>query len=180
MSPSKLPGGPTQDEVMAVALFKLGLRTGDLVPDFGCGTGKVSIAAARQGAQVVAIDRRAEAIRFAKNAAKREGVTTIEFVCSEAQDFLAADSRIFDCAFVGGSHAIAEFLPVLAQRVRRNIVVNAVLVSTVQTTVETMQGLGIFSEVIHVQIARSHRISGSIMFRPIDPVYVIVGKGAAC
>lgn len=180
MSPSKLPGGPTQDEVMAVALFKLGLRAGDLVLDIGCGTGKVSIAAAQAMAHVVAIDRRAEATRFAKNAAKREGVTTIEFVCGEAHDFLAADSRIFDCAFVGGSHAIAKFLPVLAQRVRRNIVVNAVLVSTLQTTVETMQDLGIFSEVILVQIARSHRISESIMFKPIDPVYVIVGKGAAC
>jgi cobalt-precorrin-6B (C15)-methyltransferase len=165
---------------MAVALFKLGLCAGDLVLDIGCGTGKVSIAAARQGAHVAAIDRRAEAIRFAKNAAKREGVITIEFVCGEAHDFLASDSRIFDCAFVGGSHAIAEFLPVLAQRVRRNIVVNAVLVSTLQTTVETMQDLGVFSEVILVQIARSHRISESIMFKPIDPVYVIVGKGAAC
>ena len=180
MTPSKLPGGPTQDEVMAVALFKLGLRAGDLVLDIGCGTGKVSIAAAQKVAHVVAIDQRAEATRFAKNAAKREGVTTIEFACIKAHDFLALDSRIFDCAFVGGSHAIAEFLPVLAQRVRRNIVVNAVLVSTLQTTVETMQDLGIFSEVILVQIARSHRISGSVMFKPIDPVYVVVGKGAAC
>ena len=180
MTPSKLPGGPTQDEVMAVALFKLGLRAGDLVLDIGCGTGKISIAAAQKVAHVVALDRRPEAIRFAKNAAKREGVTTIEFVCGEAHDFLSTDSRIFDCAFVGGSHAIAEFLPVLAQRVRRNIVVNAVLVSTLQTTVETMQDLGVFSEVILVQIARSHRVSRSVMFKPIDPVYVIVGKGAAC
>ena len=110
MSPSKLPGGPTQDEVMAVALFRLGLRAGDLVLDIGCGTGKVSIAAAQKMVHVVAIDRRAEAILFAKNAAKREGIKTIEFVCGEAQDFLVADSRIFDCAFVGGSHAILEFL----------------------------------------------------------------------
>ena len=35
MSPSKLPGGPTQDEVMAVALFKLGLRDGDCMVDVG-------------------------------------------------------------------------------------------------------------------------------------------------
>jgi cobalt-precorrin-6B (C15)-methyltransferase len=43
-----------------------------------------------------------------------------------------------------------------------------------------MQELGIFDEVVQVQIARSHAIAGSIMFRPIDPVYVIVGTGAAC
>jgi cobalt-precorrin-6B (C15)-methyltransferase len=180
MSPSKLPGGPTQDEVMAVALFKLGLRDGVSMIDVGCGTGKVSIAAAKTGANVVAIDRRPEAIRFAKKESAREGVKNIRFFCTEATEFLADDDRTFDCAFVGGSHGLFEFLPVLATRVRRRIVVNAVLVSTLQTAVTKMQELGIFDEVVQVQIARSHAIAGSIMFRPIDPVYVIVGTGAAC
>jgi len=43
-----------------------------------------------------------------------------------------------------------------------------------------MKQLGIFCEVVQVQVARSHEIAGSIMFKPIDPVYVIVGKGTAC
>jgi cobalt-precorrin-6B (C15)-methyltransferase len=43
-----------------------------------------------------------------------------------------------------------------------------------------MQRLGIFREVIHVQVSRSYGIGKSIMFKPIDPVYVIVGTGAAC
>jgi cobalt-precorrin-6B (C15)-methyltransferase len=165
---------------MAVALFKLGLREGDCMVDVGCGTGKVSIAAARIGVNVVAIDRRAEAIRFAKKESEREGVKNIRFFCAEATEFLTDSDRIFDCAFIGGSHGLAEFLPVITRRVRRRIVVNAVLVSTLQAAVDTMQELGIFDEVVQVQIARSHAIAGSIMFRPIDPVYVIVGKGASC
>ena len=37
----ELPGGPTQPEVMAVSLEKLGVQTGDTVADIGCGTGTV-------------------------------------------------------------------------------------------------------------------------------------------
>jgi cobalt-precorrin-6B (C15)-methyltransferase len=148
--------------------------------DIGCGTGRVSVAAARMGAKVIAIDRRDVAIRFAKNEAKRKKVSGIEFSCAEAADYLSGDDRIFDCAFVGGSQGLAEFLPVLAGKVRRRIVVNAVLLSTLQTAVATMQMIGVFDEVVQVQVSRSQPIAGSIMFRPIDPVYVIVGKGLSC
>ncbi len=180
MSAEKLPGGPTQDEVLAIDLFKLGIQPGDVVLDLGCGTGKIGIAAARTAYHVVAIDRRAEAIRFAKREAKRSGTSNIEFRTIEAAEFLGTDDRVFDCAFVGGSRGLSGFLPVLSQRVRRTIVTNAVLLSTLHATVASMQDLGIFREVVHVQAARSQGIGGSIMFRPIDPVYVIVGRGAAC
>jgi len=43
-----------------------------------------------------------------------------------------------------------------------------------------MQRLGIFREAVQVQAARSHQLAGSIMFRPVDPVYIIVGSGTAC
>jgi cobalt-precorrin-6B (C15)-methyltransferase len=179
MGDRKPAGGPTQDEIMAISHFKLGLSPEDCLLDLGCGTGKVSIAAAPLVKQVYAVDRRKEAIRYAKEQAEAAGITNIEFVCGEAMDFLAAD-RMFDCAFIGGSRGITEVLPRLATKVRRTIVVNAVLVRTVSTVVETMQQLGIFREAIHVQVSRSHGIGGSIMFRPIDPVYIIVGSGTAC
>jgi precorrin-6B methylase 2 len=31
-----------------------------------------------------------------------------------------------------------------------------------------------------VQVCRSHDIAGGTMFRPIDPVYVIVGRKEKC
>jgi cobalt-precorrin-6B (C15)-methyltransferase len=164
---------------MAVSLFKLGLRTTDTLLEIGCGTGKVSIAAARTAKKVFSIDKRPEAIRIAEDAAEKAGIMTIEFSCADATDFLKSD-RIFDCAFVGGTQQLAEVLPLLAKKVRRTIVVNAVLVSTLANAVTTMKQLGIFSEVVQVQITRSHEIAGSIMFKPIDPVFVIVGKGLAC
>ena len=116
---------------------------------------------------------------MARDNAEQAGVTNIEFFCTGATEFLARD-RVYDCAFVGGTKRLPEILPLLAKKVKGTIVINAVLVSTLAEAVSTLQELGIFAEVVQVQVARSHWIAGSIMFKPIDPVYVIVGRGAAC
>jgi cobalt-precorrin-6B (C15)-methyltransferase len=179
MSGITLAGGPTQDEVMAVSLFKLGLRSTDTLLEIGCGTGKVSIAAAQRAEKIVSIDKRSEAINIARESAEKAGILTIEFFCSDAVDFLSSD-QVYDCAFVGGTQQLARILPVLTNKVKRTIVINAVLLSTVAQAVAIMQQLDIFCEVVQVQVARSHEIAGSIMFKPIDPVFIIVGKGTAC
>ncbi len=179
MPEPKLHGGPTQDEIMAVSLFKLGLCPADTVLEIGCGTGKVSVAMAKQAKKVYALDRRPEAIQVATETAQQAGVSTIEFSCMEAMDFLTKD-RVFDCAFLGGTKSLTEILPVLAKKVKRTIVINAVMVSTLERAVATLKDLGIFTEVVQVQVSRSYDIAGSIMFRPIDPVYIIIARGAAC
>jgi len=179
MEKTALAGGPTQDEIMAVSLYKLAIRHGDVIFDIGCGTGKVAIAMAGRAGKVYAVDRRPEAIACAQDAAEKAGVKNIEFFCGGAADFLAT-APVADSAFVGGSQQIEVFLPLLAQKVRKTIVVNAVLVATLATVTDAMQALGIFSEAVHVQVARSHPLGKSFMFVPIDPVYIIVGRGTAC
>ena len=179
MPEPKLAGGPTQDEILAVSLFKLGLHRNDTVLEIGCGTGKVSVAMAGLAKKVISLDRRPEAVRIAQETADKANVRNIEFSCSEALDFLTSNA-IYDCAFLGGTKNIVEILPVLAGKVRRTIVINVVLVKSLADTVSTMQHLGIFREVVLVQVARSHGIGQSIMFKPIDPVYIITGRGTAC
>lgn len=179
MPEPKLPGGPTQDEIMAVSLFKLGLCPTDTVLEIGCGTGKVSVAMAKRVKKVYALDKRPEAISLATHTARQAGISTIEFSCMDAMDFLRND-QVFDCAFLGGTKNIAAILPVLAKKVKRTIVINAVMISTLECAVASLKDLGIFSEVVQVQVSRSYDIAGSIMFRPIDPVFIIVARGAAC
>ncbi len=163
---------------MAVALQKLGLRPTDRVADIGCGTGKVSMAIARQAERVYAIDRREEAIAEARGAAAGAGVSNIDFLPGEARQILGGLGEL-DAAFVGGSRDLPEVLGILARQVKGTIVVNAVLVNTLATAISTMRALGIFREAVLVQVARSREVGGEIMFRPIDPVYIVVG-GAAC
>jgi cobalt-precorrin-6B (C15)-methyltransferase len=179
MPDPKLAGGPTQDEIMAVSLSKLALRSTDTLLEIGCGTGKVSIAAAKQVKKVVSLDKRPEAVRTAQESAKESGIRNIEFFCTDAVDYLTTD-LVFDCAFVGGTQQLNLILPVLAKKVSRTIVINAVLLSTLVEAVSMMTQLGIFHEVVQVQVARSHEIAESIMFKPIDPVYIIVGKVDQC
>jgi cobalt-precorrin-6B (C15)-methyltransferase len=179
MPEPRLPGGPTQDEIMAVSLFKLGLCPTDTVLEIGCGTGKVSVAMAMRVKRVSALDLRPEAISVAGETARLAGISNIDFSCIDAVDFLKND-RQFDCAFLGGTKNLAGILPVLVKKVRRTIVINAVMVSTLERAVATLKELGVFTEVVQVQVSRSSDIAGSIMFRPIDPVFIIVARGAAC
>ncbi|WP_332450398.1 precorrin-6Y C5,15-methyltransferase (decarboxylating) subunit CbiT [Methanoculleus sp.] len=173
-----LKGGPTQDEVMAVSLAKLGIRPGDRVVDVGCGTGKVAIAASRLAERVYAIDRRAEAIAYARAQAAAAGVSNVEFFEGDAVEILP-DLGPLDAAFVGGSRRLPEVLDLLAGTVQGRIVVNAVMIETLHSAVATMQRLGIFVEAVHLQVSRSADIAGGTMFKPVNPVYIIVG-GAGC
>ena len=179
MPEPKLPGGPTQDEIMAVSLFKLGLCPTDTVLEIGCGTGKVSVAMAKQAKKVFAVDQRAEAISIATETARLAGVSNIEFSCMDAMDYLKKE-QVFDCAFLGGTKNLSEILPRLSKQVKRTIVINAVMVSTLERAVTTLKDLGIFTEVVQVQVSRSYDIAASIMFRPIDPVFIVIARGAAC
>lgn len=174
-----LSGGPTQDEVMAISLFKSGLKAGDTFVDIGCGTGKVSVEASRLAGKVYAVDRRSEAIACARASVTEAGMSNIDLFEGEAVDFLQSIDHV-DCAFVGGSRDLARVLDLLAAIVTGNIVVNAVKLETLREAILSMRRLGIFKEAVSVQVCRSHDIAGGTMFRPIDPVYVIVGGKEKC
>ncbi len=175
----ELSGGPTKDEVMAISLFKLGLLEGDIFADIGCGTGKISLAVSHRALKIYAIDRRKEAIDLARNKAQRIGAENISFFHSEAVDFLQTVDQL-DCAFIGGSGNLERILRILHTLGTRSIVVNAVKVETLYLAITTMEQLGIFKEAVHVQVSRSSPLAGGTMFKPIDPVYIIVGGASAC
>ena len=174
-----LPGGPTKDEVMAVSLFKLGLRPGDRFMDIGCGTGKVSIHAARQAGSVCAIDIRREAIEYARNEAKRAGVENIEFIEGNAADLIPTLPRP-DAAFLGGSRDMGRILHQLAGMDVRSIVINAVKIDTINTAITVMRDLGVFREAVLVQISHASPLGAGHMWKPAHPVAVIVGGAAGC
>ena len=171
----KVSGGPTQDEIMAISLQKLRLKEGDIMVDVGCGTGKVSIEASKTCSRVYALDLREEAIGATRENIEESGARNIFVVQGKADELIPTLGGL-DAAFVGGSRDLENVLRLLAGQVNGRIVVNAVLLQTLQCAVKVMQELNIFEEVVHVSIARSYPLANSYMLRPIDPVYIIVGR----
>lgn len=169
-------GTPTQPEIITVALSKLELKPGDVFADIGCGSGSVSISAAGLVRQVYAIDNRDEAIRAAEDNIKECGITNIEVLKGEASQLLPGLDM--DCAFVGGSRNLETVLDILMQKTSR-FVVSSVRVETVAEALEIMKLNNIFSELIQVQISRGYELAGGTMFRPENPVFLIVG-GKRC
>jgi len=175
----KLPGGPTRDEILAIALFKMDLQPGDRFMDIGCGTGKVSLNAAPRVKRVSAIDLREEAIIYARREAEKAGVSNIEFIQGNAAELIPLLPRP-DCAFLGGSRDLSLVLPLLARRNVRTIVVNAIKLDTINTAISLMQELGVFREAVYVQVSHASPIGTGFMWKPDYPVAIIVGGAARC
>jgi len=79
MPPEKLAGGPTQDEIMAVSLRKLGLRNTDAVLEIGCGTGKVSVALAESVKSVASLDIRPGPLPLQRRLQRKPAYATSRF-----------------------------------------------------------------------------------------------------
>jgi cobalt-precorrin-6B (C15)-methyltransferase len=173
-----LPGGPTKDEIMAISLQKLGLQGGDVFVDIGCGTGKVTVHVAPLVKKVYAVDLREEAVSYTREEITRSGLTNVEISCENGVDLLKRISRV-DTAFIGGSRDLPEILALLAEKRVRSVVIHAVLLSTLSSAVAEMRRLSLFREVVHVMVSRSTPLAGDLMFKPLDPVYIIVG-GTGC
>ena len=175
-----ISGGPTKPEIIAVSLSKLDLKDGSTFIDIGCGTGAVSIEASKlaRNLRIYAVDARAEAINVAAHNFDAHGLTNITFLHGEASQILNGKEKCgtIDYAFVGGTKNIRRVLGILCEKKVRRIVVNAVRIETVVRTIDAMRELGIFAEVLHVAVSRGAPIAGETMFKPENPVYIIVGK----
>jgi cobalt-precorrin-6B (C15)-methyltransferase len=165
-------GTPTQPEIITLALSKLDLKPADVFADIGCGSGSVSIAAAPMVKHVYAIDNRDEAFRAANQNIKECGIRNVSVLKGDAA-LVLTDINI-DCAFVGGSKNIEQVLALLIKKEAR-FVVSAVRIETVTLALEIMKKNNRFREITQIQLSRGHELGGGTMFKPENPVFLILG-----
>jgi cobalt-precorrin-6B (C15)-methyltransferase len=168
------PGTPTQPEIIALALLKLGIKNTDTFVDIGCGSGSVSIAAAGFAKHVIAIDNRDEAVLAASANIKEAGIKNIEVLKGTAE-LLLPDIE-FNCAFIGGSKNIEKILGILIQKGSARFVVSAVRIETVALALDIMKTNKVFKELLQIQLSRGNELAGGIMLKPENPVFLITGE----
>lgn len=173
--PDKPPtGGPTKDEVLAIAMQKLDLKQNDIFADIGCGTGKITLTAAPLVSHVHAMDIREEAYRWTCEELRKSGFTNVTPHFGNAVSILASLEKI-DKAFVGGSKNLSDIITLMASLKVKTIVITAVLLETLNIAQSTLQEYDMFHEVTLVQVSKSMPLAGRFMLKPLDPVFIITG-----
>ncbi len=167
------PGGtPTQPEIIAVALSKLKIKPTDVFADIGCGSGSVSIAAARSAKHVYAIDSRDEAVLATSDNIKECGINNVTVLKGDA--VLLLQDLDINCAFLGGSQNIEKVLEILLGKAER-FVVSAVRIETVALALGIIKKNNMFKELLQIQLSRGNELAGGTMFKPENPVFLIAG-----
>lgn len=168
----KLPGTATQAENIHIAMGKLDIRRGNLFLDIGCGSGAVSLAAARFTDRIYGIDLRPEAVE-----ASRALVPGGTFLEGEAHEILPRLPGIDRC-FIGGTRRIEEFFPLLLERTKPGcvIVVDLARIGIASRVASLLKEAGIFQELLQINIFRGYELAGDIALKPANPIFMVVGR----
>ena len=169
----------TKAEVRVLALSRLQLRPGDTFWDLGAGSGSVAVEAAvfiRRG-RIFAVEQHPDRVEQIRQNAQRFGVpnlSTVQAVLPGGLSGLPDPDRIF---IGGGGRDLAAVISTAGSRLRPGgrMVVNTVLLDSIQTAVDAMQEMGWEVDLTQIQISRSQPMPWSRRMEAHNPVWIITG-----
>ena len=171
-----LSGGPTKDELIAIALDKLHLKEGETFVDIGCGTGSVSLAASKVASHIIAIDKRSEAIERARKSFEDASVThKVTLIAGTAPEALERVDVSMEKAFIGGTKNFKTTIEFLLPRCKR-LVLNAARIEVAADAIDFMKSAGIYEESLLIAISKGYELKGFTAYRPNNPVFMVVGS----
>lgn len=169
----------TKAEVRAVVVSKLRLAPGQVIWDLGAGSGAVGIEASFlvPGGRVIAVEKHSERIDHIRRNRERHGAMNLEIIHGEMPQCLS-DLPEPDRIFVGGGgSALEATLQTAAVRLRSGgmVVVNTVLLSSLETAQRVLAEAGMAPEVCQIQISRGVSMSGGHRLQAENPVWIVTG-----
>ena len=170
----------TKSEVRVVSLSRLELETHHTLWDLGAGSGSVSIEAAffiRAG-RIFAVEkeeRRVGDILANKERFAVSNLTVVPGTLPGALENLPDPHRVF---IGGGGRDLPELIKASAHRLAPGgiIVINTVLLGTMGESLSCLEDLDFDTDLVQVQVSRSHTMPHSTMLKAQNPVWVIRGR----
>ena len=168
----------TKEEVRAVVLSKLSLRSHDHLLDVGAGTGSVALEAARllSDGRVTALERNEEGVKLIYQNALQLGINNLEIQQGNAASLLPA-CRDVNRVFIGGSGGeLADIVQWVATDTAPEtvVVITAVTLNTLEESRRLLQSEKFGApEVVQVAVTRVEKVGNSDMLRAQSPVWVI-------
>ncbi|MEU6017360.1 precorrin-6y C5,15-methyltransferase (decarboxylating) subunit CbiE [Streptomyces sp. NPDC047515] len=169
----------TKFEVRALALARLGPRTGDLVWDIGAGSGSVAVECARLGAAAVAVEKAADGVARIRANAAAHGVYVhaVHGSAPAALDGLPAPDAVF---VGGGGRELPAIVTACARRTRRSVVVALAALDRVPEVRAALTGAGLVPEGVLLQSSRLAPLPGEVSrLAATNPVFLLWGTRPA-
>ncbi|MFG2646168.1 precorrin-6y C5,15-methyltransferase (decarboxylating) subunit CbiE [Streptomyces sp. NPDC048436] len=165
----------TKFEVRALALARLGPRTGDLVWDIGAGSGSVAVECARFGAAVVAVEKTSDGVERVRANAAAHGVD-VRAVHGAAPTVLS-DLSDPDAVFIGGGgRELPDIVTACARRARRTVVVAMAAMDRVPAVRAALAGAGFDCDGVLLQSSRLAPLPGGVSrLAAANPVFLVWG-----
>ncbi|MCX5139412.1 MULTISPECIES: precorrin-6y C5,15-methyltransferase (decarboxylating) subunit CbiE [unclassified Streptomyces] len=169
----------TKFEVRALALARLGPRTGDLVWDIGAGSGSVAVECARLGAAAVAVEKTADGVERIRANAAAHGVYVR--AVHGAAPIVLSDLADPDAVFVGGGgHDLPAIVTACARRARRAVVVAVAALDRVGPVRSALAAAGFVPEGVLLQSSRLAPLPGDVTrLAAANPVFLLWGVRSA-
>ncbi|MFF4395502.1 precorrin-6y C5,15-methyltransferase (decarboxylating) subunit CbiE [Streptomyces sp. NPDC001480] len=165
----------TKFEVRALALARLGPRTGELVWDVGSGSGSVAVECARLGAAVSAVEKAPDGVERIRANAAAHGVD-VHVVHGTAPEALAGLDDP-DAVFVGGGGCeLPGIVGECARRARRAVVVAMAALDRVPAARAALADAGFACEGVLLQSSRLAPLPGDVTrLAATNPVFLLWG-----
>jgi precorrin-6Y C5,15-methyltransferase (decarboxylating) len=169
----------TKSEVRAVSLSKMQLLPKHTMWDLGAGSGAVSIEASAilNKGRIFAIEKNPQRIELIKQNIQRFKVKNLKVkkaILPQGLKNLPAPDRIF---IGGGGKELGSIVKSAAHHLKKNgiIVINTVLVPSLEIASKTLRQLGFETEIIQIQINRGSEMPWGQRFEAQNPVWIIKG-----
>jgi precorrin-6Y C5,15-methyltransferase (decarboxylating) len=170
----------TKSEVRSVTLARLQLADSLVLWDLGSGSGSIAVEASlfiRKG-RIIAVEKDARRVEQIRRNGRRFGVSNLKVVHADLSDQMSSLPRPDRVFIGGGGKRLRKILRTAAGFLKPDgiLVVNTVLISSLEAAASELERLGFDPNVVQVQINRSRRMPWGSRLEAENPIWIISGR----